>query len=69
MPMATKLGRVVTSHESSDPESHLTLWSRGLARSRDKLKIFPLSEWLWPPNLTGLQLEVRGFCPLSHIRL
>ena len=35
--MATKLDRVVTYHEGSDPWNHMTLWSCCLARSRDKL--------------------------------
>ena len=37
MPIATKLVRVVNYYEGV-PENHMTLWSRDLARSRDRLK-------------------------------
>ena len=43
------------------------LGSRGLARSCDKLKASPLLQCLWPPNLAGWWLAMRGYHPLSHM--
>ena len=57
MPMATKLGRVVTDPliMVTCPESHKTVLSRGLAGSRDKLKLLksPLPQCPWSPNMEG----------------
>ena len=46
MPMTTKLGRVMTwKRDGAYPYSHMTFYSSGLARSRDKLKaISPLPQ-------------------------
>ena len=52
MSMTTKLGRVVSYYEGLLlTKSHrVNSWSRGLARSRDKLKpLSPLTQCLWPP--------------------
>ena len=38
MPMTTALGQLVTCLKGSHPQSHKTLWPRGLARSQGKLK-------------------------------
>ena len=38
VPMATKLGRMVAHLDSCYPQSHMTLWSRDLARFSDKPK-------------------------------
>ena len=40
MPMGTKLGRVVTSHEGLPCITSRDFSSRGLTRSRDKLKTY-----------------------------
>ena len=40
MPMATKLGRVVTCHEGLTSMKSMTLRSRSPARLRDKLKTY-----------------------------
>ena len=37
MPRATKFGKMVTYSERLSPLNHMTLWSRGLVRSCDKL--------------------------------
>ena len=38
VPLTSKLGRMVNYLDWNLPESHMTLWWRGLAKSRDKLK-------------------------------
>ena len=53
VPMATKLGRVVTHLQELLVIMLLYLWLSGLARSRDKLKaLYPhYQRYLRPPNL------------------
>ena len=51
--MATKAGRMVTYLDGIASISLMALESRGLAKSHGKLKISPLPQSLWPPNLSG----------------
>ena len=53
--MDTKLGRIVVYPKRLLPKELLTLWSRGLPRSREKLKniVSPLPQCQWPQNLVG----------------
>ena len=71
MPMTTKLGWVVTYYQGLPPmKPHNTLitWSCKIMR-QTKTIISPLPYWLWPPNLAGWWLTVRGSHPFSYMAL
>ena len=61
MYVATKLGRIVTCNVGNSPMSQdpLTMWSHEIMR-QTKNKISPLLQSLWPPNLAGWQLMMKG---------
>lgn len=68
IPMGTKYCRVLTYHDEFQPikwHDSLIRWSfETMWQTKDI--IFPLSECLYPPNLTGLLLTLMDSCPESH---
>ena len=59
------LGRWLHTMRSFLPQSHNTLWSGDLARSRDKVNTlnihFHNAQWLWLPNLAGQLCKIKKF--------
>ena len=70
-PMTTKLGKVVTYNEGNVPiisDDALIRWSCEVISQIENL-ISPLSQGLWPPNMTECWLTVRGARLWSHVVL
>ena len=68
--LTTKLGRIMTYLKRLPPGNYTTLWSHGLERLRDKLKLLNRHyQCLWPGSLTGSWSSLKDCYPYGHMTL
>ena len=64
------LGGLWLTLSGSHPENYTTLWSHGLERLRDKLKLLNRHyQCLWPGSLTGSWSSLKDYYPYGHMTL
>ena len=60
IPMTTRTCRMMTYREGFLAIISPALSSSGIAKSRDKLKLSPQPQCLWPPDLSGWWVSLSG---------